>query len=299
MVSGKRKIKQSHLTEIIFLILLITISSLLILDGSIPLAITVVSVSFILIFLSAAWSTQTLFPEVPAYKAMRILGLSLSTRILRVSRVVRIIDGMLENGQVKTHRLKGRTILAINEGSCAVISKSTGDYQLLMKGIHVLPPKAVLCAGFSTAPQHKHFGPESRSSLSPKQSGEGLADYHVRINTAKKTGTLTSNRSMVYPRFDVFYSIDIDHQINEILTLVKGNFAKDRSLSLLNLNQYFEDRFFQLAMKEWEQLSAGKSLVQLKKVIPFRFSQNNHAKNGATSIIYLGDVYSDESGKGE
>ena len=280
--------------RISFFILLTTISLLLFVSGYLGLALTLILMSLATLFFSTVLFTHYYLPEVPFNMVMNILGKTITQRVSSNELMINIVSGKI-NGDL-TLPTKGKTngILNIDLNSAAISLDQKTGYKQMHTGIHDLPRTASLCAVLPTFPQRFIFGPESSDSLSTPQSGEGLADFHVRINSAKKTATVAADGIVVYPKFECYYKIDNGHLNEGILALYKRDVEQNK-ISMPTLQVDFIQKFvYKLIMSQWEKVCSGKTSKQLVGEVPFRLFPDVFEKNGLSGVIFVSEIFLEE-----
>lgn len=230
-------------------------------------------------------------PEVPFNILMKILGKTITQRFSPHESIIHIVNGKINGSLTLPAKRKTNRILHIDQYSAVISHDQKSGYKLMLTGIHDLPRTASLCAVLPTTPQRIIFGPESLDSLSRARSGEGLADFHVRVNAAKMTATVTADGIVVYPKFECFYRIDIDHRDEGILDLIKHLAEQDKGPSLNLQADYLQKFIFKLIMKQWEKTCANKSSGLLLNQVPFRLFVDAFAKNGLSGLVFVSEIF--------
>jgi hypothetical protein len=296
MAFTNSKPRRSHWIEYTFFFLLLTISLLLILNGFVGLALLVFFGSFSIVWFTTAWFTKILIPEISYAQILKIQTSAFFSKSLGKPGFIKVINGQLENETFDLNPHKGPAILAIDQKSAAIVINTKKEFRILLPGIHPLARTSTLFSVFSTTPQKVTFGQESQDDLSPQGNTEGMADYHVRINKAKRTRTLSSDAVTIFPKIEVFYTFDVYHQANEVLSMVIGESGHHISSSL-RANKSIEEVVFQSTMSEWKNFSSGKTAGQLCSEVPHRLFPNGIPIRGLAGMGYISGIYSETSEK--
>lgn len=222
---------------------------------------------------------------------LKILSKTVSQRFSSYETIINIKNGEINGDQTIPIKRKTAGILHIDQNSAVVSFAQKTGYKLMLAGIHDLPRAAFLCAVLPLYSQRAIFGPVSADSLSLVRSGEGLADFHVRLNTAKLTATKAANGIVVYPKFECFYRIDIAQQKDEFLEFIKHSYEPDKdSLSTIT-SEFLQKYLCILVMNHWGKVCSGKTSRQLMNEIPFKLFPDGFAKNGLAGQVFVSEIF--------
>jgi hypothetical protein len=201
------------------------------------------------------------------------------------------VNGKINGNIIFPKKQKANDILHIDQYSAVISLDQKSNYKLMLTGIHELPPTTSLYAVLPTTPQRIIFGPDTFDSLSKTRSGEGLADFHVRVNAAKMTATVAADGIVVYPKFECFYRIDIDHLNDGILNLIKHLAEQEKGVSPALQADYLQKFIFKLIMNQWEKTCTGKSSGLLLEQVPAKLFVDEFKKNGLSGWVYVSEIF--------
>lgn len=291
MQESEKQTRFSYFSKVFYLILITTLSFLLFFNGFLGIAILIIVVSLAFILISTALFTHGFVPELSSHTLINIMGNTISHGRSSHKSIIQIVDGKIMDDWAFPTKRYSNSILHIDPVSVVICHDQKTGFYLLHPGIHNLPRTASLSAVFPITPQKVIFGPESADSLSKARRGEGLADFHVRVNAAKMTATQTADGIVVYPYFECFYKMDIDHSDEGILALTKYLIEeKNNSAPVLHADS-IQKHLFNLVMNNWEKFSAGKTSGQLIQDVPYKLRLDHDPKTGLPCQVFVTKIF--------
>jgi len=295
MRSSQKQRRDIHFVRFPFIILLITVSLLVFLNGRLVLALILIFSSLAILIISTGLFTHFFLPEIPPNIMRKILGKAITQGYTPRITVIRIKDGKIIDDQTFPSKFKPNCLVHIDSNSVVICFDQKTGYYILHSGIHHLPRSSSLCAIFPTTIQRLIFGPESEDSLSKSRSGEGLADFHVRVNAAKRTAMNASDGIVVYAKFECFYKIDIGHPNEGFLTFFKDILANNKNAASILPADYIQMYLLNLAIAQWRKICTLKTSGQLIDETPHKLDLDQAAKNGLKCLVYVSKVFLEES----
>ena len=280
--------------RISFMILLAAISLLMFVNGHPGFAFLLIISSLASLFIFTAFFTHYFIPELPTDTLFKLLVKTISQRFSSHKPLIHIVNGTISGDQTLPTIRKTDAIIHIDQNSAVISFDQKYRYNLMLTGIHILPRSAIIYAVLPTSLQRVIFGPESADSLSKARSGENLADFHVRVNTASKTAVKTADGLIIYPKFECFYRINIDQHSEEILALINRAVEEENSSTSALTIDFLQKVVFSLIMNQWRKISVGKTSEQLLNEVPYRLSQDGFAKNGLSALVYVREIFRED-----
>jgi hypothetical protein len=245
------------------------------------------------LLISTGLFTHYFLPEIPLHNLKKILGKAITQGFLPRTIMIKIVNGKIVDDQALPNKHNVNGFLQIDPNSAAILYDQKTGYKTLHSGIHHLPRTASICAIFPTSPRWVIYGPNSADSLSKARRGEGLADFHVRVNAARRTAKKTADGINVYAKFDCFYKIEADHPSGEILTLTKRFIENSNGSTSMITADDIQKHLFNLIMTKWGKICDSKTFAQLIGAVPYKLDLDQSVNNGLTCLVFASEVFLD------
>lgn len=212
----------------------------------------------------------------------------------RGAMFIEIIDGRIYPNLSLANRAPKIYALHVRPGSAALIYREASGFEILVHGIHVFGHPVNLSGAFPTSPQHFILGPGGAQALQPRKRSESLADYHVRLSAAKKTRSESRDGQIIYPKFEVFFRVNLGGNNEPLLKIVRS-FHKSCPEEYMDLVERLKAFLFVITLQEWNRMIADKTADQIYAEAPLRLFPHGKFVNGLACQIYISAMYRDPS----